>query len=179
MIDNCYLKLPNLPLLPQEFIDEAVDFEYFFPIGQHPDQPNRLPEAWRPKTRSQFEDTEFCKKLSAEFGEMVAWNYKFPPKENLDWHKDFSRCCCLNFLINDVVDAVTLFRERIEPYRLVQRVEPLKYTLHQAVLFNASVEHTIINYSNQTRYLLSVGFAPGVHFEDVRDYLIKQQISQY
>lgn len=123
-------------------------------------------------TLSSFEDTPFCKDLKQKFGEVTARYYKFSALSVYDWHRDVARKCGINFLLNDVVETTTLFRNNTDKIsRLQFPVTKCVYKLYTPMLFNTNVDHCVINYSNHDRFILTVTFPNDVTFEIAKEFL--------
>lgn len=70
-----------------------------------------------------------------------------------------------------------IFRETIDTINYHLKV--CDYTLHKPTLINTQIEHTVINYSPCTRYLLSVDIRKPAKYEDVKEYLINYKTDSY
>jgi hypothetical protein len=121
---------------------------------------------------SSFEDSKFMADLRAEFKNVRTHYLKFDPMTCYDWHTDVARNCSINFLLNDPVDSLTLFREFIEGSGHWYNIKRLKYNLFQPTLLNVREQHSVINYSQETRYVLTVGFTLDVTYMNVKRFLM-------
>jgi hypothetical protein len=128
------------------------------------------------KADTSFINTKFCKDLSLQFGKITAKYMKFDPLSYYDWHTDLNRGCAINFLLNLVPNTVTLFGSRIS--RINLDIIPVTYTLYQPMLFNTKISHCVINYSQQTRFIMSVGIHDA-NFIDAKNFLLNYNTSQY
>lgn len=105
---------------------------------------------------SSFINTTFAQDLISNLGAIKCRYMYNRPWSMYDWHQDLAgHCSSINFLLTDTPGARTLHRFPTE-CRLNYQVVPLEYQLYRPVLFNARVDHCIINLTNQHRYILSV-----------------------
>lgn len=70
-----------------------------------------------------------------------------------EWHRDGKRGCAINMLLKG--HGHTYFGDKINKY--LHQIDELVYEPNQMYLFNTTVEHTIINKSEE-RWMLSIGF---------------------
>lgn len=105
---------------------------------------------------SSFINTKFAQDLIANLGKIKCRYMYNRPWSMYDWHQDLAgHYSSINFLLTDTPDARTLYRFPTE-CRLNYQVKLLEYQLYRPVLFNARVDHCIINMTNKDRYILSV-----------------------
>lgn len=184
MKKDCYLHLSHLPLLDDKFVDEAINATYtnIEPTGDMVELKTKFNRWISSKSAySSFKDTKFCKDLEAQFGQVVSHYAKFDPHSLYDWHTDTQRQCSINFLIRPVSNALTLFKyaEVTKEHSLIYHLDECKYTPRVPVLFNSSVNHCVINLSDETRYLLTVNFGRSVTFYHVREFLQNYNTESY
>jgi len=175
MKKDCYLHLEHLPPLGYEYVNEALNATYAVtkPSTEMPDVVHKQ-NRWigSENAPSTFYKTKFCKDLEAEFGNIETYYVRFNTMSLYDWHTDIQRQCGINFLIQPVSDALTLFRyAELSDHTLMYHLEKLEYVARMPVLFNPTVEHCVINLSNKPRYLLSVSFPRTITFYHVREFL--------
>ena len=126
---------------------------------------------------SEFYKTRLCYDLFKAFGDIKTEYFKNDPMSYYDWHLDIKRNCGINFLLNDIPNALTLYMHE-GAIRLNGTIENVTPKLYRPVLLDTTVRHCVINYSNQTRYILSIGLHdPAVKFADVKEFLEKYPVS--
>lgn len=184
---HCYTVLHNLPLLNTEYVTQGLTAEYHLPptdtrqkmlfnVPKLPSNvlsdPDSRPFAFSTiDARSTFAQTQFCRDLDREFGEVRAKFFYFRPWSGYDWHVDLGRKCAINIALDDYPDAVSLFRQRIDNQNY--NVLSVPYPARRPVLFNTSVEHSVINLSDQPRHVLTVSFIePTATYERVREFVL-------
>jgi hypothetical protein len=170
--DNCFCPLIHLPLLDQATVSEAFGATYIDPKKDTAE--NRIAQTIKADTT--FINTKFCKDLSLKFGKVTAKYMRFDPLSYYDWHTDLNRGCAINFLLNLVPDTVTLFGSRED--RINLDIIPVPYVLYQPTLFNTKISHCVINYSQQTRYIMTIG----IHepsFADAKKFLLDYNTDKY
>jgi len=170
MFPNVYSIFPHLPNLNNSYLEEARRSNFIRPFL---DETLRFPEV----AKSSFENTKFIKDLSEQFGHARAYYLKNDPQSCYDWHIDKKRKTAINFLLNDVGNAVTFFKG--EDDGLYSSIVKLPYELYRPTLLDSSIFHTVFNYSDKTRYILSVGFEVGVTYTQVCDFLNNYQTTDY
>lgn len=183
MKKDCYLHLSHLPMLGDEYVNEALNATYAVtqPSDEMPDIVHRK-NRWigSENAPSTFYKTKFCKDLEAQFGEIETYYVRFNPMSLYDWHTDIQRQCGINFLIQPVSNALTLFRyAELSNHTLMYHLDQLQYVPRMPVLFNTTVEHCVINLSNETRYILSVTFKRTITIYHVREFLKNYNTDTY
>lgn len=100
--------------------------------------------------------------------------YRFKPNTCYKWHIDHQgRNCCINMLI-DGYDSLTMFGTPSANGRMVD-VTKLVYEQDKYALLNVHKFHTIFNFS-EYRYLLSIGVPSSASYDEVKQYLIDNNI---
>jgi hypothetical protein len=172
MTSNYYHHLPNLPLLPQKFIDEGLAANYplkFLPTGYY--------------SPSSFTQTNFVKRLEKEFGFCCSGFLKNLPNSYYDWHIDLDRYCAINWVIKTNPRAVTMYREIIPTppeikKKFLYNIFEVEYSLAAPTLLNTAEEHCVVNPHHEERIILTTIIKPA-KFVDVRDFLSQLQIIEY
>lgn len=174
MLKECFSFFPHLPDLDTCYAEEATNSTQFTTYHVVPVSGIKVNTTQAPTS---FENTQFIKDLRSEFGHARTHYLRVDGMHSYDWHVDSARRAGIIFLLNDVGNAFTLFREPIDERnsRLVQ----VPYQLNRITLLDVSVSHCVINLSNQPRYALTVGFGLDVTYNDVKKYLGQYQTTQY
>jgi hypothetical protein len=155
-------------IIGQEHYEEAKAAQYeTFVLEKHT---GKKPSTYQAPTS--FEQSKFMDDLRKEFKDVRTNYLKFDPMTCYDWHVDAARNCSINFLLNDVPESLTLFREYIEDSRHWYNIKRLKYNLYQPTLLNVKEQHCVINYSQETRYVLTIGFTLDVSYMNVKRFLM-------
>jgi len=169
MLENCFLPLPNIPLLDQVYVDEVFSAEFPNPLHfaeSKNGHVNRIP--------STFTNNQLCIDLRNHFGvDVFAEYYRNEPNSFHNWHCDAIRSSSVNYLINSVPSSFALFGKKIADSHFITK--ECDYTLRQATLFNTKMLHSIVNNSTQYRYVLSVTIGTknnAVPFELAKLFLI-------
>jgi hypothetical protein len=174
MLPNCFYHLNHYPDLPAELVQIGIDAAY--PI----EPPPETPEENRPRSifcRSRFYQAPFCQDLIKEFGEIKTNFLKNNPMTTYDWHRDIDRKVAINFLLVEAPNSLTLFRDKEYGVdRMRYNIDVCTYTPRKPVIFNTTIQHTVINYNDQPRFILSLIFPLDVTFVDVRDYLLGKPV---
>ena len=170
MFPNAYSLFSHLPNLNISYLEEAQRSKFTRPFVN---ETLRFPDV----ARSSFEDTKFIKDLAEHFGHARAYYLKNDPQSCYHWHTDLKRKTAINFLLNDVGNAVTFFKG--EDDGLYSSIVKVPYELYRPTVLDSSIFHTVFNYSDEIRYILSVGFDPGVTYSQVCDFLNNYQTTDY
>ena len=101
---------------------------------------------------------------------------RLEPRTSYNWHLDYSRNASLTLCLNQFENSFTLFSEErsINHFR---ELRPLYYKPNSMYLFSGSNWHCGINYSNETRYLISVSLTRPTTIDDALNFL-KQNFSE-
>ena len=91
---------------------------------------------------------------------------RVPPNTCYDWHKDAYRLCCVNMLISNDAESVTLFGAESGGLQ-TRQIIPIKYKPKTFYLFNNQVDHCVINLGPE-RFVFSLYFAKERPFEMVK-----------
>ena len=94
---------------------------------------------------------------------------RVPPNTCYDWHRDTHRRCCVNMLISDDAESVTLFGAESGGLQ-TRQIIPIEYKPRTFYLFNNQVDHCVINLGPE-RFTFSLYFAEERHFEVVKGKL--------
>lgn len=94
--------------------------------------------------------------------------FRFEPHTCYHWHTDSIRACAINMLL-DGFDSQTYFGD-MHDLHYFGNIAPADYQPDTYYFFNASVPHTIFNFS-KTRYLLSIGIKREFSLTDTWQYL--------
>lgn len=174
MFPDCYSFFPHLPDLDQCYVEEAKNSESFSTYHVVPTSGIRVNTTQAPTS---FEHTKFMQDLRAEFGHARTHYLRVDGMHSYDWHTDSARKAAMIFLLNDVGNAFTLFRNSIDERNseLVQ----VPYTLLRPTLLDVTVSHCVINLSDQPRFALTVGFDLDVTYTQVKLFLEKYQTAKY
>ena len=172
MFPDVYSIFPHLPNLNESYLEEARSSNFVRPFV---DETPMFP--YTSKTKSSFENTKFIKDLAKHFGHARAYYLKNDPQSCYHWHTDLKRKTAINFLLNDVGNAVTFFKgEDDGRYSSIVKVP---YELYRPTVLDSSILHTVFNYSDEIRYILSVGFEVGVTYAHLCDFLNNYQTTDY
>lgn len=119
---------------------------------------------------SSFANTKFAQDLVANLGKIKCRYMYNQPWSMYDWHQDLAgHHSSINFLLTETPGARTLHRFPTD-CRLNYKVVVLEYKLYRPVLFNAKVDHCIINMTDKDRYILSVLLLDS-SYEKSKDFL--------
>lgn len=119
---------------------------------------------------SSFIKTKFAQDLTRNLGTIKCRYMYNRPWTMYDWHQDLAgHESSINFLLTDTPEARTLHRFPSD-CRLNYHIELLNYKLYRPVLFNAKIDHCIINTTNKDRYILSVLMLDS-SYETAKEYL--------
>jgi hypothetical protein len=156
-----------------DFVTPVFDIEWIYPGPEKPGEKTiRIVHA-----PSDLYKTKLCYDLWKEFGHLRTEYFKNEPMSYYDLHQDIKRNCGINFLLNDVPDALTLYMTE-GAIRLNGDIENVRPKLYRPVLLDTTVRHCVINYSNETRYILSIGLHDAdVKFADVQKFLEHYPVS--
>ena len=94
--------------------------------------------------------------------------YRFFEKECYGWHVDTIRESSINMLLTGF-DSMCIFDNPVKNRRF-NNITRLQHDPNRYYLMNVSKMHTVYNFGNETRHVLSIGL-PGVKYEDACKYL--------
>lgn len=166
-----YCPLPNFPVLPQKYYEEAETAKFDIQF-----RPNVM------AAYSSFEETNFSKMIDKELG-VTPWcrYHLMPPKTMYDWHRDQGgRMCAFNFIIKSVPEGYCFFgklkdmqteEDHTDDMVFFYDIDSVVYLPGKPTLLDVSKRHCIINASNQRRIILSISLEI--------DYKIALQYFQY
>ena len=174
MLSTSFYHLPHLPKLELEYIQPAFTTEYILPEPEF----NGVKTSRSVWANSPFSETKFFQDLQTHVGKpFTALYYKFEPMTVYDWHTDRDRNCAINFILSPDPNYMTIFREPTNN-RILYNIKICDYTLYCPTLFNTCVSHTVINYSNMPRYILTVASKTAT-LSEVKDFVDNYTISSY
>lgn len=94
--------------------------------------------------------------------------YRFFGKECYNWHIDVIRESSINMLITGF-DSMCIFGNPAKSGKF-NNVVRLRHEPAQYYIMNVKKMHTVFNFGDETRYVLSIGL-PGVKYESACKYL--------
>jgi hypothetical protein len=94
--------------------------------------------------------------------------YRMLPNSCYGWHADAQRTSSINMLIEGF-DSMCIFGE-LAPARQYINLSKLQHQPNTYYLMNVKKFHTVYNFGNQSRYILSLGI-PDKSFNEVSEYL--------
>ena len=165
----CHLK--HLPLIPSKFLEHAQSLRYETP-EEHGHFTKLNLNARGPDFKMHFLTHPFYIALKKAFpGVMGAVYAKTNPNELYDWHTDKGGVVTgINILLSDPADCITLFRTKTN-IPLQYKIYRCDYEQFRPTVFDSTVEHCVINLSQEPRYLLRIPIADAT-YQEVRDYLL-------
>lgn len=99
--------------------------------------------------------------------------FRFFGNECYNWHIDAIRSSALNMVIAGF-DSMCIFGT-IDVNRRFSNIRRLQHEPNQYYLMDVKQMHTVYNFGNDTRYILSLGM-PEVRFKDACEYLQKNDL---
>lgn len=99
--------------------------------------------------------------------------FRMPPWQFYRFHVDAARSCAINMLI-DGIDSAAYYGEDTEEEEIMS-IQELYYQNDRYYLLNTQQKHAVINRS-QTRYMFSVGFFSNVSYNQVRDFILENNL---
>jgi len=101
--------------------------------------------------------------------------FKMDPMNYYTFHTDASRHVAVNMLLEGP-NSYTMFGEKTISAE-VTKVEQLVYEESSYYIFNTAKPHAVLNLSDKTRYLLTIGIIDfDVDFDTVKDFCIQQNL---
>ena len=177
-LDNSYVLLPNLPLLDNKHIEQARTSTYFPPHKEN--TPKELGTRVQSSNTDPlpFTESKFCQDIKNYFGNVVAKYSIMNPFTMYDWHQDIDRPYCINTLIIQPPNAMTLHRKPIN--RMVYDIREVEYVMTQPLLFNSSIPHCVINNSNQARCIMSISMIGSKRtWDEAKQWLLNYRIDSF
>lgn len=180
-MNEFYFSLDHLPAVDASYLELAEQAPYAYP---DPVQPRSQVIGCLAR---EFADTQFVRDLKKQFGEnkVLPAFLKNPPGTIYDWHRDIAhpergaRLCGINWLLTSEESVFTLFRvPNSATGRLIHKIKVLPYVRFRPVLFNTQEEHCVINFTDQDRLILSVGFHD-VPYEQAKAFLAAYHCDTY
>ena len=95
---------------------------------------------------------------------------RLEPRTSYNWHLDYNRYASLSVCLNQTENSLTLFAERKEANHFCE-IRPLYYKPNTMYLFNGSKWHCGINYSDETRYLISISLTRPTTIDAAENFL--------
>lgn len=99
--------------------------------------------------------------------------YRFSPMSSYTWHTDGIRSCAINLLLVGE-NSKTIFGDRKGMF--YYNLEIVPYLKNRYYLLNTGKYHSVYNFSNNYRYLLSLGISKDWSVEDVMEYIRKNEL---
>lgn len=109
--------------------------------------------------------------------------YFLKPGAVLPIHIDAKRSCALNIPISNVDKSYTMFYKHIEEpkleyvqewiyHKVNSKVEEIfRFTLSKPTLINNAIPHSVVNYSDKTRIIISWSIMPEYSFNEIKSIL--------
>jgi hypothetical protein len=97
---------------------------------------------------------------------------RLEPRTSYNWHIDYARNASLTLCLNQTENSLTLFAERKEVNHFCE-LRPLYYKPNTMYLFNGSQWHCGINYSDETRYLISISLTKPTTIDNALNFISK------
>jgi hypothetical protein len=106
--------------------------------------------------------------------------YFSDPKSEIPLHIDAKRNCALNIPLENTVDSHTIFYKFIEDPKLTYNSkwifneinskveETFRFTLMKPTLINNAVPHSVLNYGDKRRIVLSWSILPEYTFNEIK-----------
>lgn len=119
---------------------------------------------------SSFRETKFCQDIIRDLGEIKTRYLYNQPWSLYDWHQDWNRHqSCINFVLTDNPGCRTVHKF---PYdcRLNYKISMTEYVVGEPVLFNAKIDHCVLNLDPNDRYILTVMLLDTT-YEVAKEYL--------
>jgi hypothetical protein len=171
-LEHAFFHLTHLPLLDVKHAELAANATY----SERPSYYKKgIQNIYADAT--EFSDSKFCKDIRGHFGECVATYLKMDGMSGYDWHIDVARKTCINFLIVQPPNALTI--HKVNTNRLTYRTKVCDYEMFRPTVFNATIPHCVINPSNQDRYILSISVGNIAKYGDLKDWLLNYHIDSY
>jgi len=174
MLDDCFTYLNNLPDLDDIICQAGIN-------AQYPEIPKEETAESLAITsivsRSRFFQTKFCQDLAKEFGPIKTHYFKNNPMTTYDWHRDLGRKVSLNFLLREAPNSLVLYRNKEYGIdRIRYDIKICNYVPKRPVLLNTTIQHTVINYNDQPRFILSLGFPIEAEYQEVKKFLLSYPV---
>jgi hypothetical protein len=167
-----FCHLPHIPLISSKFLEHAKQLDYETPAEHGLFTKLNLNSRSGPDFKMHFLSHPFYIALKNAFPNVMGAVYAKTNAGGLyDWHTDKGGVTTgINILLSESKDCLTLFRTKTDI--------PLQYNIYQCdyeqfrpTVFDSTVEHCVINLSQEPRYLLRVPIADAT-YKEVRDYLL-------
>lgn len=87
--------------------------------------------------------------------------FRFPPNTMYKWHTDKNNLFNINLIFEELPLTFSLFKLKTSDFdpdtvhRSLDAVVPVKYTPYCWLIYNTQIEHSVLNLSDKTRYLLT------------------------
>jgi hypothetical protein len=100
--------------------------------------------------------------------------FKMDPWKFYRFHVDASRSCAINLLLEGAYSN-TYYGCETEDEEVLD-IKELKYDLDIYYLINTQIKHSVVN-RNNTRYMFSIGFPSSVSYNEVKKFLIENNLA--
>lgn len=165
MLENSFFSLSHLPLIDAAHIELCKQAEY---VPPPPETIKRSHRDWTSNAHL-FNSSKFCNDLKTAFGKCHGHYVRTNPMTVYDWHCDYGRKACINVLLVQPQGALTLHRSMVN--RLIYNIRICEYELLRPTLFNTTIPHSVINPTDQYRYILTISFGEIPTIWDLKEWL--------
>lgn len=170
MLNDCFTHLDNLPDLDDFICQAGINAQYPEIPEEETAESLAITSIVSP---CRFYKTKFCQDLSKEFGPIKTHFFKNYPMTVYDWHRDLNRRVSLNFLLRESPNSLVLYRNKEYGIdRIRYNIKVCSYLPKRPVLLNTTIQHTVINYNDQPRFILSLGFPIEAEYQEVKKFLM-------
>lgn len=172
-MNEFFCHLPHIPLVSAKFLEHAKQLEYNTPVEHGLFTKLNLNSRTGKDFKMHFLSHPFYIALKNAFpGVMGAVYAKTDPEGLYDWHTDKGGVTTgINILLSSPDKCITLFRTATG-IPLQYKIYQCDYEQFRPTVFDSTVEHCVINLSQEPRYLLRVPIADAT-YKEVRDYLLE------
>ena len=99
--------------------------------------------------------------------------FKMNPRSYYNFHVDSTRNVAINMLLEGP-DSYTMFGKQTESIEVTNVTDQLIYEDSAYYIFNTASPHSVLNLSQNTRYLLTIGIPDlNVSYEDVKNFCVE------
>lgn len=148
-----------------KFIDEVINPQNLW-INQYGTSLFRLSEydiSW-------ITSDPYLKRISEYFDNWKMMLYRMPPKTFLPWHSDTKfRNSAINALLNNFEQSAVYYDVTFAGSYALNFTE-VKYEPNVVYALNVDVPHTVFNYADTDRYLLTYTLRSGIYCEDIVNF---------
>ena len=170
-MSDFFCHLTHLPLISAKFLEHAQGLRYETP-EEHGQFTKLNLNARDPGFRMHFLSQPLYIDLKKRFAGVLGATYvRTDPMSEYSWHTDKGGVTTgINILLSPPDECLTLFRTKTD-IPLQHKIYRCDYEQFRPTVFDSTVEHCVINLSQEPRYLLRVPIA-NTTYEQVRDYLL-------